>query len=711
LQNPVTRWLTRLRTRGVGDDRSHVPSPSNAAVPGAPPSARDFKYFETLPGRLFLLSGALVLALFVVRLFVTLPEIVDIFRKVVSLAFIVATGWLATLAFVHNRRLLLWRVRRKLILSYVLLGFVPVVLVAVFALTGGFLLYTNVAAYVFHEGFRDFQDDVQQIAETSAIELGRNPQGTLPAIERKVANLAGQYPALSLAVVQMRAGDRPAGNGATEAVVRAGPWAHAPPPADVPQWVELAGGFHGILAVGNSGRADDEHLVIRAVVPTSDGARMVVADLPVDTDLVARLDDRTGARMGEMAVDKVCGGRPREDQGASRGRMLTLFRKSVFFMDCTDWRFGQTGRVSIALDAPLGRLYTRLASAQGSTISWDIFLPFLGVLAVLFLIIQGSALFFGVVLARSITSAVHELFVGTARVQQGDFGHRIAVATTDQLGELSGSFNRMSASIEHLLHVQREKQRLDDELRIARDIQKSLLPIEPPRIAGITFADLCEPAREVGGDYYDFFEIGPRQIGVLIADVSGKGTSAALYMAELKGLMLALSHKERSPRRLLIDVNRLLAAHLDNRSFITMTYAIIDLEAATLTLARAGHTPTIVVSAGASHLITPEGMVLGLRLPGAGERFEQMLKEHCQPIAPGDVIVLYTDGITEAMDADGELFGDTALAHVLASQQHLDAAGIRERVLREVKAFVGDAEPHDDMTMVVIKIGDVGAAA
>ena len=112
----------------------------------------------------------------------------------------------------------------------------------------------------------------------------------------------------------------------------------------------------------------------------------------------------------------------------------------------------------------------------------------------------------------------------------------------------------MSASIEHLLHVQREKQRLDDELRIAREIQKSLLPVAPPAIAGLGIADLCEPAREVGGDYYDFFDLGPRQLGVMVADVSGKGTSAALYMAELKGLMLALSHTERSPRRLLIEV-------------------------------------------------------------------------------------------------------------------------------------------------------------
>jgi len=699
---------------------------SGATPPGAPPSPRDFEYLDTLAGRLLILSGALMLVLFVLRAFVTLPEILEIFRKVVTLAFIVAVIWLGALVFKYNRRLLLWRVRRKLILSYLLLGFVPVVLVAIFALTSGFVLYTNVAAYVFREGFKDFEDDVQQIAETSAIEIGRSPQTTQAAIERKVINLTQQYPALSLAVLPVTASVQPSEkNGAARQTrtlekgiqlqaAYAGAWRHVPVPTELPQWVAVGRGFQGVLAYATNGQPDDEHLLVRAVVPTPDGTRMVLADLPIDTEMVAKLDDQTGARMGEMTVDKVCGGTAGQGPGpAPRGQVFSLFRKSVFFMDCTDWEFGQKGRVSIALDAPLSRLYGRLASAQRARadLPWDYFLAVLGILAVLFLIIQGSALFFGAALARSITSAVHELFVGTARVQQGDFGHRIQIESRDQLGDLADSFNRMSASIEHLLHVQREKQRLDDELRIARDIQKSLLPVEPPRMSGIAIADLCEPAREVGGDYYDFFEIGPRQLGVLVADVSGKGTSAALYMAELKGLMLALSHEQRSPRQLLIDVNRRLAEHLDNRSFITMTYAIIDLEAATLTLARAGHTPTIVVSAGASHLITPEGMVLGLRLPGAGERFEQMLREHSQPIAAGDVIVLYTDGITEAMDADGELFGDTALAHVLASQQHLDAAGIRERVLREVKAFVGDAEPHDDMTMVVIKITATGEAA
>jgi len=322
----------------------------------------------------------------------------------------------------------------------------------------------------------------------------------------------------------------------------------------------------------------------------------------------------------------------------------------------------------------------------------------------LFLVIQIAAVIGGVALARRITSAVHGLFVGTAKIGQGDFTHRIPIGSNDQLGDLAGSFNNMGASIEHLRHVEREKLRLDEELGIARRIQRSLLPASTPKIPGLCIADLCEPALEVGGDYYDFFQLGPRQLAVLIADVSGKGTSAALYMAELKGLVLALSRTHRSPRDLMLELNDLLADHLDNRSFITMTYAVIDLDAGTLMMARAGHTPMLFCSKGESSLVVPDGMVLGLRLPGASRRFGDIIKEHTQPISPGDVIVLYTDGITEAMNTAGDLFGDESLSRVVRTHCGLDSSGIRERILRDVRAFVGEAEPHDDMTMVVVKL-------
>ena len=154
----------------------------------------------------------------------------------------------------------------------------------------------------------------------------------------------------------------------------------------------------------------------------------------------------------------------------------------------------------------------------------------------------------GGALARSITGSVHELFMGTERVRQGDLTHRIVVKTRDQLGELAESFNAMTASIEDLLQQAAEKRRLEEELRIARQIQMSLLPRGPLLMPGTDRGGACVPAREVGGDYYDFFPLGEQRFGLLIADVSGKGTSAALYMAELKGLMLSLSQIHHSPR-------------------------------------------------------------------------------------------------------------------------------------------------------------------
>src|SRR5437868_14006854 len=179
----------------------------------------------------------------------------------------------------------------------------------------------------------------------------------------------------------------------------------------------------------------------------------------------------------------------------------------------------------------------------------------------------------------------------------------------------------MTGSIENLLLTAAEKKRMEEELRIARQIQMSLLPRGVLDFPGISMTALCVPAREVGGDYYDFFHVGDRQLGVLIADVSGKGTSAALYMAELKGLMLSLSRIHRSPRELLIDTNRIIAEHLDARSFITMTYAILDLRSRTMTYARAGHTPLIYLPGPGRtdalerhvQILAPDGLVLGLK--------------------------------------------------------------------------------------------------
>jgi sigma-B regulation protein RsbU (phosphoserine phosphatase) len=201
---------------------------------------------------------------------------------------------------------------------------------------------------------------------------------------------------------------------------------------------------------------------------------------------------------------------------------------------------------------------------------------------------------------------------------------------------------------------------------------------------------------------------------VLIADVSGKGTSAALYMAELKGLVLSLSQIYHSPRQMLVEVNRIISENLDTRSFITMTYGVLDLEARVLTFARAGHTPLLYRPADGAdgvRVLTPSGLVVGLRIPGAQEKFTDLLEECRIDLHRGDVIVLYTDGISEAMNADSDLFGDARLGRLVAEHGHLDAGELRERILREIEAFVGTADQHDDMTMILIKVEEAAAAA
>jgi len=182
-------------------------------------------------------------------------------------------------------------------------------------------------------------------------------------------------------------------------------------------------------------------------------------------------------------------------------------------------------------------------------------------------------------------------------------------------------------------------------------------------------------------------------------------------MAELKGLVLSLSQIYHSPRQMLIEVNRIISDNLDTRSFITMTYAVLDLDEGTMTFARAGHTPLVLFKNGGAESVVPSGLVVGLRIPGAQEKFAELLEECRIELAAGDVIALYTDGITEAMNARSDLFGDARLSRLIAEHGHLDTADLRERILREIEAFVGEADQHDDMTMILIKVEQGAIAA
>jgi serine phosphatase RsbU (regulator of sigma subunit) len=204
---------------------------------------------------------------------------------------------------------------------------------------------------------------------------------------------------------------------------------------------------------------------------------------------------------------------------------------------------------------------------------------------------------------------------------------------------------------------------------------------------------------------------------VLIADVAGKGTSAALYMAELKGLILSLSRIYHSPRQLLIEANRIIARNLDSRSFITMTYAVVDVQARTMTYARAGHTPLMYRKAeGLAALpqvqvLAPDGLVLGLQIDDDGRLFERLLTEETLQLHLGDVLLFYTDGITEAMNDESDCFGEGRLGEIVAEHGDLPPEQLRERILREIEAFVAGAPQHDDMTMILLKVEALAAGA
>ncbi|MBI2835737.1 MAG: SpoIIE family protein phosphatase [Acidobacteria bacterium] len=724
-----------------------------AGLPSRPPAALRPRQsipqllLRTFPGRVLIIAAVARVAVALLQSAGAAPPGVQAVGTAASLALVGSLGYFAARILLLVKQRLLWRVRRKLVLSYVLIGFIPALLIVAFFLLAGLLMFFNVSSYLFKTGFDDLVDAAQVIAQTTTadIERGGGATGAREVLARRQNNGAQRYPGLSLALVRVRpSGDTTAADSSSSDDVDSpslpappivvGPWRHLEPPTRVPAWLAAQRRFAGTLAYVPADDPTDTELVIRAVAfPGSERpSYAVIVDLPIDDTVAGRLREATGIKLDKISVTRIGGETVRPIQGRMRraaSRWVrsevgdtgwkALFQRWVAFLDYTEWDTGKSSSVSVSIRVGLGEIYERISSAQtrlGNVSLGDLFLLVLVVIAGLFLIIEFVALVMGFALAKSITGSVHELFMGTERVRQGDFSHRINVRTRDQLGELAESFNSMTGSIEDLLQEAAEKKRLEEELRIARQIQMSLLPRGALTMRGIAVTALCVPAREVGGDYYDFFQLADDRLGILIADVSGKGTSAAFYMAELKGLVLSLSQIYQSPKRLLIEVNRIISDNLDSRSFITMTYAVLDLGRRTLVYARAGHTPLIYLPAArpgapCAEVLAPDGLVLGLRLEGIEAKFEQLLEECSLPISTGDVFVFFTDGISEAMNEQSDLFGESRLSRLIEEHRHLSSEELRERILREVKAFVGAADQHDDMTMILLKIEDLEAIA
>ncbi len=246
------------------------------------------------------------------------------------------------------------------------------------------------------------------------------------------------------------------------------------------------------------------------------------------------------------------------------------------------------------------------------------------------------------------------------------------------------------------------QERLKHELELARRIQMASLPQSTPQIPGLDIAGISIPALEVGGDYFDYLNGFAHEITIIIGDVSGKGTSAALYMSKVQGILRSLHQFKLSPRELFIRANQLLCRDLDKNSFITAIGAYIDAKQRQIVLARAGHLPLFYYRArvGKVELITPRGLGLGLE---SAEIFADEMEEKMITYESNDVFLFVTDGVTEAKSNNGLEFGEERLAKILAANSSASANQIRDHLLAEVKRFVADALPHDDQTVVVVK--------
>jgi sigma-B regulation protein RsbU (phosphoserine phosphatase) len=248
-----------------------------------------------------------------------------------------------------------------------------------------------------------------------------------------------------------------------------------------------------------------------------------------------------------------------------------------------------------------------------------------------------------------------------------------------------------------------ERERIQRELEIARNVQLTFLPRKNPEIKGMDIATLCLPAKEVGGDYYDFVEMGPKKLGVAIGDVSGKGISAAFYMTLTKGFLKSQAQNISSPRQILINMNELFYENSERGFFISMIYGIFDLKARTLTFSRAGHNPMILrrPRKGTTEEINPPGIALGLE---RGDVFNHTIEERTVGIEKNDVFLFYTDGMNEAQNRLHEEFGEDRLREIVEAYTEAPAAVLLDRTQREIQRFTADAPQHDDMTAVIIKI-------
>ncbi len=398
---------------------------------------------------------------------------------------------------------------------------------------------------------------------------------------------------------------------------------------------------------------------------------------------------------------------PRPEPSGEAGEAApSLWNRSLYFgvssipmMFYLEGKFSQK-TVLLLLEGRLSDIAVELAGAR-NPLSQAV-LVLLLVLAILLLILELFALFFGVRITAGITSAVRVLHRGTRRIAAGDLDSRIELPNEDELGDLAASFNEMAAAVKQGQEEAISRERLESELETARKIQERLLPHTMPEVSGFEISGISLPSQQVGGDYFDFLDMGEGQLGIAIADVSGKGIPAALLMANLQASLHAQVIRPGEVGEVTSRINDLLVDSTDSNMFATFFYGILDRAASTFTSTNAGHNPPLLLRvAGEIERLEAGGLLLGFMA-------EQEYQHQTATMEPGDILVLFTDGITEAFEsglevvADG-LFGEDRFIAVVRENRSSSAREIQNAILVAISDFTGGSPQSDDITLVVIK--------
>jgi phosphoserine phosphatase RsbU/P len=604
-----------------------------------------------------------------------------------------ATVFLGLWAFARmwraSVRQMLWRLRNRLIVAYLLIGLVPVILVTALVGMGGYLVLGQVAVHLLQSELERTTDVLHgaisllaHAGPTASDDLRRSVP---PALEK-------MFPGLQ--VVET--------TGSSRYVWPEGARLTAPPK----KWEQSAGLLlkDGLLYGG---------------AQVVNGTRVITAIFPLSRDFLGDLAPNLGESIILDYLDRRRNLHPRAPGGENTYNRVPpavnpfdIEISWVAPVTVTTW----DGAKSDGL--PFVSLTTRVSAVLRTVFTQDVdfaasMIPFLFFgTGLMFLLAEIASFVVGVSITRSITGAVHDLYEGTVRVRTGDFTHRIPIHGRDQLGELGSSFNAMTSDLERLVQVEKDRQRIQNDLEIAREVQNQLYPRDVPEVPGLRVTAARSPARVVSGDYYDFQRLSGGEVAVAMGDVAGKGISAALLMATIQSSIRmemraflgasvaapasASTHQSISTSAMVSQLNKHLYEFTAAEKYATFVFTVYDPATSTLTYTNAGHLPPMLVRDGRCSRLEVNGTVVGAFPFSTYEETRLRLE-------PGDLLVLFTDGITEPEDAYGEMYGEDRLADLVCRSAHLDNDAIIAEIMQSVRQWTGSDELQDDMTLLLLR--------